>query len=440
MHCLDSHRRFVWRWSQIKLSSCRPNGSRSVSSLTPLGSAFNSKPHKSSFFPRDRWIRPYGESTGLFQFPELTSSEGFKDLKQACASRSQELVTEASLPVQDRKRIVARVFDELSNELCRVADMAEFLRLAHPDREMAEAAEDACISVSGLVERLNTDVDLFESLRASVEDGQDTMGDDVDQHVGKLFLLDFYQCGIHLPYEDRQKVVEINDSLLQIGQHFAHNCHRPGIRKKLDLPPNIRHQFSIDGDNVILNGLPVDTPHDLAREAGYKIFYCENPVQEQLLSQMTALRHELALTCGYETFAHRAMLESLGGSPDKVNQFLTKLSGELKSRVVKDYDEMSQMKTRASGGPYYLRSCGGQNFHVWDVPFFSMQARNQMFQSNLSNARISEYFSLGVVMEGKLCFFFMIFGRDIQLRKRDKRSIDKNFTDQSDSIGHCIEK
>ena len=221
MHCLDSQRRFVWRWSQIKLSSCRPNGSRSVSSLTPLGSAFNAKPYKSSFFPRDRWIRPYGESTGLFQFPELTSSEGFKDLKQACASRSQELVTEARLPVQDRKRIVARVFDELSNELCRVADMAEFLRLAHPDREMAEAAEDACISVSGLVERLNTDVELFESLRASVEDGQDTMGDDVDQLVGKLFLLDFYQCGIHLPYEDRQKVVEINDSLLQIGQHFA---------------------------------------------------------------------------------------------------------------------------------------------------------------------------------------------------------------------------
>ena len=34
----------------------------------------------------------------------------------------------------------------------------------------------------------------------------------------------------------------------------------------------------------------------------------------------------------------------------------------------------------------------------------------------------------------------MIFGRDIQLRKRDKRSIDKKFTDQSDSIGHCIDR
>ena len=79
-----------------------------------------------------RWIKSYGESTGLFQFPELTSQEGFEELKDACSSRSQELVREACLPYPGRKRIVARVFDELSNELCRVADMAEFLRLAHP--------------------------------------------------------------------------------------------------------------------------------------------------------------------------------------------------------------------------------------------------------------------------------------------------------------------
>ena len=92
---------------------------------------------------------------------------------------------------------------------------------------MAEAAENACISVSGLVERLNTDVILFESLREAVEDGKDIMEEEVDQHVAKLFLLDFYQCGIHLPDQQRQKVVEFNDSILQIGQHFSTNCHRP---------------------------------------------------------------------------------------------------------------------------------------------------------------------------------------------------------------------
>lgn len=46
------------------------------------------------------------------------------------------------------------IFDELSDSLCKVADLAEFIRLAHPQSAFSHAAEDACISVSGVVEKL----------------------------------------------------------------------------------------------------------------------------------------------------------------------------------------------------------------------------------------------------------------------------------------------
>ena len=48
---------------------------------------------------------------------------------------------------------------------------------------------DACIAISGLVERLNTHSGLFESLRRAVNDGDRFPEEDVDKHVAKLFLL-----------------------------------------------------------------------------------------------------------------------------------------------------------------------------------------------------------------------------------------------------------
>lgn len=53
----------------------------------------------------------------------------------------------------NRKRKLVEVFDHLSNTLCKIADMAEFVRVAHPNINFTHAAEDACLSISRLVEK-----------------------------------------------------------------------------------------------------------------------------------------------------------------------------------------------------------------------------------------------------------------------------------------------
>lgn len=48
---------------------------------------------------------------------------------------------------------MVQIFDELSDSLCKIADLSEFIRLAHPKKMFSHAAEDACVSVSGVVEK-----------------------------------------------------------------------------------------------------------------------------------------------------------------------------------------------------------------------------------------------------------------------------------------------
>ena len=81
---------------------------------------------------------------------------------------------------------MAVIFDDLSDELCRVADMAEFVRLAHPDQQVAFAAQEACINISGLVEQLNTHTGIYEKLKEAVETGDINPESSVDKHVGKV--------------------------------------------------------------------------------------------------------------------------------------------------------------------------------------------------------------------------------------------------------------
>lgn len=88
---------------------------------------------------------------GLFGIPELKDENGFGTLKCRAMAKVDVLIEEATS--RNRNRKMVEIFDELSNTLCKVADMAEFIRIAHPNQGYVRAAEDACITISGVVEK-----------------------------------------------------------------------------------------------------------------------------------------------------------------------------------------------------------------------------------------------------------------------------------------------
>lgn len=348
-----------------------------VCTWSPLATAFNTRPTMQPI------LDSFKGKTGLFNKPELTSPEGFHVLKERAIAATEALIEEATS--SEPTRVMVDIFDELSDTLCKVADLAEFVRIAHPQEQFSSAAEDACITVSGIVEKLNTHKGLYGALKESVANG--TSG---DQHLAELFLFDFEQSGIQLEDEKRDQVVRLNDIILQTGQRFMAGATEPGRAPRDAVPKNVRQFFSNEGAEVVVSGVYAECADSAAREAAYRLFLAPNEKQERRLQTALAARRQMAALCGFPSYAHRAIKGSIMETPSNVGEFLDLLSANLGPRAEEDFNTMRRMK-RAD-------SSLGSDLMCWDTPYYTQKARNLLLDA--ADSDLSPYFSLGACMEG----------------------------------------
>ncbi|GFO22775.1 mitochondrial intermediate peptidase [Plakobranchus ocellatus] len=380
----------------LKIENTLTKHSCNVSTWTPFAAAFNTKPQRKMNFSLKK------ETTGLFGIPELKDHTGFYLLQQAAEEKVEKLLEEASSPQRNRK--IVTVFDELSDTLCRVADLSDFVRVSHPNKDVAHAAEETCIALSSLVEKLNTNVSLHNSLLNVLLEGDTVPTDDVDQRVAELFMFDFEQSGIDLEDEQRENFVKLNEKIHMLGTFFQRGCQKPVGIPKTNLPENLRHVFGYDGNNVMVTGLFSDHYSSLVREAAYRIFLHPDPHQSEILDYLLTARNQLAKLVGFETYSHRANKGTMIENPENIVQFLDLLAQHLKSRSEDDFKAMLQLKQE--------QESGAKEIMPWDPPYLSALGRQK--RSTMSNMDSLPYFSLGCVMEGLNQLFQCLFAVSLQ--------------------------
>ncbi|GAB6021310.1 hypothetical protein CHUAL_003925 [Chamberlinius hualienensis] len=368
---------------------------RYVSQWSRLATAFNTKPSNTFRFSR--------KNTGLFGLDELRDSNGFYLLKSEAMQATDSLVAEACS--SKRKRKLVTVFDELSDALCRVADLAEFIRVAHPDNTFASAATDATLGINALVERLNTNQELYNSIRKVVEKGDVVPTDEVDRHVAKLFLFDFEQSAIHLDDDKRRRVVELNDGILQLGSLFTRNITSNRLVPKDSLPNSVSSVFPNQGNEYLITNLYSDYPLEVVRQAAYQVYMYPESIQETRLKDILIGRQYLAVLCGFPTFSHRALNGSLAENPETVQTFLDSLSRHLKPLAQVEFDAMLQMKLKTSPT--------SESLQMWDVPYLTAALKEE--HCDLDSQECSRYFSLGTCMEGLNKLLNSLYGVSLQL-------------------------
>ena len=112
-----------------------------------------------------------GPSTGIFGHPSLTSPQALESIADAILQRAQLLTERVLRAPQSRSEMfkVVKNLDRLSDLLCSVVDLAEFVRNAHPDPKWVASANNLYESLSEFMNVLNTHVGLYNVRRCKMQ-------------------------------------------------------------------------------------------------------------------------------------------------------------------------------------------------------------------------------------------------------------------------------
>jgi intermediate peptidase len=360
---------------------------RLISNVSSLQAAFNvphtQRPHEST------------DKVGLFNIPELRDgAAGYSRLADDALAQAERLIQQAR-DFRGRTAVVDTL-DDISNTLCKVADMADFVRFIHP--EHAEEANKACSRISSLVETLNTDPELYNLLKEVMSSNAANISPDTHT-VGSQLLHDFELSGIHLAESERAEAVQMNDVILEVGNNFVTGSNMPVAIQTSEVPSQFRDLLQPCPDmpdySNISHTFCLSSDPELRWWAHMNFFYQE-PIQENLLKTLLRKRAQLALHTGFPNYIHKAVEHSTIGGADHIQTFLDSVYKSASPHISTEMRALLMEKQRTEKTDTPLEP--------WDIQFYTERLRPAV------DSVYKEYLSLGTCMQGLDSLFTAMMG------------------------------
>ncbi|KAF9567034.1 mitochondrial intermediate peptidase [Agrocybe pediades] len=322
--------------------------------------------------PKSTFRPSHFSVTGLFGHPTLTHPNSLITLADATVVRAQ-LLTDRILRARESRDELLKVLknlDRLSDMLCGVIDLSELVRNAHPDRAWVEAANAAYETLCEFMNVLNTNVGLYEVLKAVLSDPEivKTLSPEAYQ-TALIFWRDFEKSAINLPPSERNKFVSLSSDILVLGRQFLEGANAPrppasikpselrglkdkgmGTRLQLQAQFTQRDLLVYPGSmqaHMIMRSAPEEEP----RRRVYLAANSSTPEQIEVLETLLRKRAELARLVGRESFAHMTLDDKMAKTPDNVYNFLDALLKHTRPFARRALHTLSQRKQAHHGLP-----------------------------------------------------------------------------------------
>jgi mitochondrial intermediate peptidase len=383
-----------------------------------LQKMFDSGPFWQEFSKRNAWSE---QSVGLLEIQYLKRPEGFSIFVQATKENCDRLVAKTlAASTSEDYQAMARDMDRLSDLLCRVIDVSDFMRVFHQDAAIIKAATQAYEQMFEYMNVLNTTAGLNEQLKKALNmpEVRSTWSEE-EIISAETLVKDFAHSAIDRSPEKRQKFVNLSNEISQVGTEFVSQMEPEKqyvavTRTVLQgIDPDATRQFRNWGKAMV----PI---HSQGARQIMKLVQDEEPRREiymagrtsskkqvHKLERLLLKRAELAKLTGFSSYAQMTLSHkgALARTPRGVNTFLTSLNTSNRGQLQPQIDELLAQKRRTFPDALVLQP--------WDVAFYQNALMTHLggySPPNRSPDGLNAFFSIGTVISGLSRIFQRLYG------------------------------
>ena len=341
---------------------------------------------------------------------------GLRAAAEAARARAGALV--AAVRGADPGLEVVRLMDELSDCLCGVMDVAELLRNAAGCRGVAAEAHGVYGGLHHFINELNTDVALYDQVRASRAALPDRGAEAF--RVADSLVADFERAGVHLAEGGRARATGLQDRILALESKFYGNLTDGSLLGSValspaearTLPPAVRSaapNLVLPTTLSVADAVARYSTLPALREKVFREAHRTPVANKGLLEEIIQLRRQHAELVGFESYAHFAVGQQLARHPAAVTGFLEEVLQELRPAADAEAEELRRFKERHGGGAGGLRP--------WDRPFYVGQFKAS--RCDLDARRVAEYLSLRTSLTGLALVLKRLMDIDVVVHTAD---------------------
>ena len=359
-------------------------------------------------------------SAGLVQNHYIKRPDGFQTFTLATLEKCKRIV-QKTLSASTREEYIsmARDLDQLSDLLCRVIDLSDFIRASHPDPAFVNAANRAYAAMFEYMNELNTTAGLNEQLKKafSMPEVVDRWSDE-EKTVARILMKEFANSAIDLPESERRRFVTLSNEIAQVGTDFVNNFEPAQPTVSFDASKLNGVDPTLIKSSKRWNG-KVEVPtysyeahkilnfaHDEeVRKSVHTAQRTSSQKQLHRLETLLSKRAELASLSGHESYAHMTLSDKMAKTPEAVGRFLTMLNSTNRPTVEAELSRLlkSQNTAEVIG-----------KLAPWNYAYQLRQLEQSSSEMRTSKSRhlghLSSFFSLGTVMQGISRLFTSLYG------------------------------